>query len=699
MAQSYAAPSQVSNAEYLRWNQAPENVPYPDPSSYNMNNYAGNGLSQPQFEQPIQTPSTQLARRPVNRQLVQTGQRTAYDTANPWGQFGDDAVLDPQNANGTMEETDDIDRLEERATVAKRDAQAKRKQIPPFVQKLSSFLDDGKNTELIRWSDRGDSFVVLDEDEFAKTLIPELFKHNNYASFVRQLNMYGFHKRVGLSDNSMKASERKNKSPSEYYNPYFKRGHPNLLWLINKPKGGINKKKAKTVKDERLEMQDGESDDDANIEEVYGNNIQASRALSAAPEAGPLQRREVAVLQNQLAEIQKQQGNITNAIQRLRKDHNQLYQQSMAFQTLHDRHENSINAILTFLATVYNRSLDGQGVPQNIAQMFANGIPHNDQQNQGSVVDIGDASNQQQPHPGSMSPHRRQQRLLMAPPKSGNGRASTASPSVKIETPTPSPGYSNTPQPGAIEELFDASPTDSTSPQTKPAHQAQPDMMMSLINNTNAQNPSNGNNMEFPEMLSHYENANGNTPLTNEERNTILSSMMANSSQATVNTNNAIASPIAPEAPLADIQYTQAEIEALLKLQDEQNNHIDHVKGTIIPGIDNCDPYFNSMEASDPNNSNLDLDQYLDSGAFYAGSSPLAHADYDAYGNYDQGMSMGDSHFDVGMDGTDERGVVETMNNSEAATPEEGNPEMMNGNGNSGVSSGIRSPTKKRRKN
>ncbi|KAF4269848.1 hypothetical protein KXW28_003969 [Aspergillus fumigatus] len=48
-----------------------------------------------------------------------------------------------------------------------------------------SFLNESKNTDLIRWSDNGNSFIVLDEDEFAKILILELFKHNNYASFVR----------------------------------------------------------------------------------------------------------------------------------------------------------------------------------------------------------------------------------------------------------------------------------------------------------------------------------------------------------------------------------------------------------------------------------------------------------------------------------------------------------------------------------
>ncbi len=244
-----------------------------------------------------------------------------------------------------------------------------------------SFLDESKNTDLIRWSDRGDSFIVLDEDEFAKTLIPELFKHNNYASFVRQLNMYGFHKKVGLSDNSMKASERKNKSPSEYSNPYFRRGHPNLLWLINKPKSGVGPKKGKVgqVKLEGLERGSDEDerdfDDDGQGQDIgVPTSHVPSGGIIQSGEPGPLQRRELAHVREQLATIQQQQKLISNAIGRLRKEHNQLYEQAVAFQTMHDRHESSINAILTFLATVYNRSLDGHG-GQNIAQMFADAMP------------------------------------------------------------------------------------------------------------------------------------------------------------------------------------------------------------------------------------------------------------------------------------------------------------------------------------
>jgi heat shock transcription factor len=59
------------------------------------------------------------------------------NSGDQWdGQYGDESILDPQSASGMVEE-DNIELLEERAAVAKRDAQSKRKQIPPFVQKLS----------------------------------------------------------------------------------------------------------------------------------------------------------------------------------------------------------------------------------------------------------------------------------------------------------------------------------------------------------------------------------------------------------------------------------------------------------------------------------------------------------------------------------------------------------------------------------
>lgn len=136
--QGYSAP--VGNqADYLQWDQG-DNTGYTDSAgAYKMNNYGGNtAMTQAQYDQSAGTISTQLARRPINRQLVPTGQRIPQDNSgDQWGgQFGDE-MLDPQSTNGLMEENDNIELLEERAAVAKRDAQSKRKQIPPFVQKLS----------------------------------------------------------------------------------------------------------------------------------------------------------------------------------------------------------------------------------------------------------------------------------------------------------------------------------------------------------------------------------------------------------------------------------------------------------------------------------------------------------------------------------------------------------------------------------
>ncbi|ETN46677.1 uncharacterized protein HMPREF1541_00864 [Cyphellophora europaea CBS 101466] len=62
-----------------------------------------------------------------------------------------------------------------------------------FIHKLYSMLEDRNIQHLISWSNNNDSFVMSPSNEFSKVLA-SYFKHTNISSFVRQLNMYGFHK-------------------------------------------------------------------------------------------------------------------------------------------------------------------------------------------------------------------------------------------------------------------------------------------------------------------------------------------------------------------------------------------------------------------------------------------------------------------------------------------------------------------------
>lgn len=61
---------------------------------------------------------------------------------------------------------------------------------PPFLTKTYEMVDDPLTNSIVSWSQSGLSFVVWDPPEFARELLPIFFKHNNFSSFVRQLNTY-----------------------------------------------------------------------------------------------------------------------------------------------------------------------------------------------------------------------------------------------------------------------------------------------------------------------------------------------------------------------------------------------------------------------------------------------------------------------------------------------------------------------------
>ncbi|XP_072911260.1 heat shock factor protein 1 isoform X10 [Hemitrygon akajei] len=170
--------------------------------------------------------------------------------------------------------------------------------VPAFLTKLWTLIEDPDTNEFICWSASGNSFHVFDQGRFAKEVLPKYFKHNNMASFVRQLNMYGFRKVVNIEQGGLVKPEM---DDTEFQHMYFIRGKEHLLENIKRKVTNIS-----NVKPEELKMRsDDVSKILSDVQIMKGKQETLDAKLMTMKHENEALWREVASLRQKHAQQQK----------------------------------------------------------------------------------------------------------------------------------------------------------------------------------------------------------------------------------------------------------------------------------------------------------------------------------------------------------------------------------------------------------
>ncbi|KAM3141493.1 hypothetical protein pb186bvf_006357 [Paramecium bursaria] len=168
--------------------------------------------------------------------------------------------------------------------------------VPSFLVKTYEILENKGLSDIISWNNEGNAFLVYNTNELASKVLANYFKHKNYPSFLRQLNMYNFKK------------SKNQYGQSEFRHKWFRRGLKSMLQYIRRRNQEEAEVKVET-KEKDLELdsykRDHETMKDMLKSLVYSQqNMQ--RELSASLEQNSVVQRQNQQMQQQFNNFQQQ---------------------------------------------------------------------------------------------------------------------------------------------------------------------------------------------------------------------------------------------------------------------------------------------------------------------------------------------------------------------------------------------------------
>ncbi|EJS43751.1 hsf1p [Saccharomyces arboricola H-6] len=264
------------------------------------------------------------------------------------------------------------------------------KSRPAFVNKLWSMLNDDSNTKLIQWAPDGKSFIVTNREEFVHEILPKYFKHSNFASFVRQLNMYGWHKVQDVKSGSIQSSSD---DKWQFENENFIRGREDLLEKIIRQKGSSNNHSSPggnggSISGSNISLDNatGVNNGGSNISNsknfFNNNNLLQGKTLRLMNEAALGDKNDVTAILGELEQIKYNQIAISKDLLRINKDNELLWKENMMARERHRTQQQALEKMFRFLTSI---------VPHLDPKMIMDGLgdPKTNNENLNSTNNIG----------------------------------------------------------------------------------------------------------------------------------------------------------------------------------------------------------------------------------------------------------------------------------------------------------------------